>query len=152
MHVHQDLELKARRGSLINLSSLWAYVRAVWELMGGYFNMSHDFSRHPPSVACRGDWCMVWCPLAFPSDNPTHFSCSDEMQKATCIEHVLVKGTCTIPHVDVLPSHTLHKPLLATIEPKEDLASIRSWHMIRWRHTPLGTLSRLVALVNLLWG
>ena len=72
--------------------------------------------------------------------------------KATCIDHVFVKGARSVPDADILPSPTPHKPLLATVEPMEGLADIRNWRMIRWRHSPAGTLPRLAALLDLTWG
>ena len=107
----------------------------------------------PPSpAACRGHRCILrFCPR-FPADTPTHFSSSGGVPKATCIDPIFVKGARSIKDADVFPSPTPHRPLLVSIEPAEGLADIRSWRTIRWRHSPPGTLPRLAALIDLLWG
>ena len=152
VHVHPDLDYKARRAILINLTTLASYLRAALELVGGDFNMSRDCSRHPLAAACRGDGCMVRYRAVFPPHAPTHFSSSRGALKATCIDHVFVKGARSVQDAEILPSPTPHKPLLATIEPMESLADIRNWRMIRWRHCPAGTLLRLAALLVHTWG
>ena len=65
---------------------------------------------------------------------------------------MFVKGAGSITDADILPSSTPHKPLLVSIQRLEGLADIRSWRMIRWRHSPPGTLPCLAALIDLLWG
>ena len=152
VHVHPHLDYKARRAVLLNLTTLAAYLRAALELIGGDFNMSRESSRNPLAAACRGTGCMLRFRPAFPADTPTHFSSSQGVHTATCIDHVFTRGARSIPDADVLPSPTPHKPLLVTVEPMEGLTDIRSWRMIRWRHAPPGTLPRLAALVDLLWG
>ena len=152
VHVHPDLDYKSRRAILINLTTLATYLRAALELVGGDFNMSRTCTRHPLAAACRGDGCMLRFRPAFPADTPTHYSSSGGVPKATCIDHVFTKGARSITDADVLPSPTPHKPLLVSVEPLEGLADIRSWRMVRWRHSPPGTLPRLAALIDLLWG
>ena len=152
VHVHPDLDYKSRRAVLINLTTLATYLRAALELVGGGFNMSRTCTRHPLAAACRGDGCMLGFRPAFPADTPTHFSSLGGVSKATCIDHVFVKGARSITDADVLPSLTPHKRLLVSVEPLEGLADIRSWRMVRWHHSPPGTLPRLAALIDLLWG
>ena len=126
VHIHPDLDYRARRAILINLTTLASYLRVALELVGEDFNMSRDCSRHPLAAACRGDGCMIRYRLVFPPGSPTHFSSSRGALKATCIDHEFVKGACSVPDADILPSPTPHKPLLATIEPMEGLADIRN--------------------------
>ena len=152
VHIHPDLGYESVRTVLINLTTLATYLQAALALVGGDFNMSPTCTRHPLAAACRGDGCMLRFHPAFPADTPTHFSSSRGVPKATCIDHVFVKGARSITDADVLPSPTPHRPLLVSVKPLEGLADIRSWRMIRWRHSPPGTLPRLAALIDLLWG
>ena len=152
VNVHPHLDYKGRRAVLLNLTTLAAYLRAALELIGGDFDMSRESSHNPLAAACRGTGCMLRFRPAFPADTPTHFSSSQGVHTATCIDHVFTRGARSIPDADVLPSFTPHKPLLVTVEPMEGLTAVRSLRMIRWRHAPPGTLPRLAALVDLLWG
>ena len=131
VHIHRDPDYKARCAVLLNLTLLASYLRVALELVGGDFNITRDCPRNPLAAACRGTRCMLRYRPAFPAGTPTHFSSSQGAPKATCIDHVFVRGARSIPDAEVLPSPTPHKPLLVTVEPLEGLADIRSWHMMR---------------------
>ena len=88
--------------------------------------MSRECLRNPLAAACRGNGCMLRLRASFPADTPTHFSSSQGVHKATCIDHMFTHGTRSVPDADVLPSPTPHKPLSVTVEPMEGLTDIRS--------------------------
>ena len=152
VHVHPHLDYKGCCAVLLNLTTLAAYLRAALELVGGNFNMSRESWRRPLAAARRGTGCMLRFRLAFPVDTFNHFSCSQEIHTATCSDHVLTRGTWSIPDADVPPSCTPHKPLLVTVELIEGPTEVRSWRMIRWRHALPGSIPLLAALAHPLWG
>ena len=152
VHVHPDLDYKARRAVLINLTSLAHYLRPNVELVGGDFNMSRTNSRHPLVAACRTGACMARYRPVFSADAPTHFTTTQHRHTATSIDHIFIRGARSITSADILPSPTPHRPLVATVEPLEGLTDVRSWRHVRWRLVPEGTIPRLAALMDLLWG
>ena len=152
VHIHAELDYKARRTVLINLTSLAHYLRPNVEMVGGDFNMSRTNARHPLAAACRSGACMARYRPAFPADTPTHYTTSQHRHTATSIDHIFIRGARTIASADVLPSPTAHRPLVATVKPLEGLTDVRSWRHVRWRLAPKGTIPRLAALLDLLWG
>ena len=140
VHVHSDLDYKARRALLINLMSLAHYLRPNVELVGGDFNMSRTNSRHPLASACCTGACMARYRPAFPADAPTDITTTQHRHTATSIDHIFVRGARSIISADILPSPTPHRPLVATVEPPEGLTDVRSLRHVRWRLAPEGTI------------
>ena len=113
VHVHTELDYKARRAVLINLTSLAHYLRPSVELVGGHFNMSRTNSRHPLIAA------------------PTHYTTTRHRHTATSIDRIFFRGAGSITLEDILPSPTPHHPLFATVEPLERLIDVCSWRHVR---------------------
>ena len=126
VHVHPELDYKARRAVLINLKPLAHYLRPRVELVGGDFNMLHTNSRHPLAAACRNGACMARYRPAFPADAQTHYTTTQHRHTATSIDHIFIRGARSITSADILPSPTPHRPLVATVEPLEALTDVRS--------------------------
>ena len=152
MHVHPDLDYRGQRAVLVNLTTLAIYLRPALELIGGDFNMSITDPRWPLAPACRAQGCLQRYRSALPPHTPTHFTSTNGRQSATAIDHIFLRGARSVPGADVLPAPTPHCPVLATVEPTEGLADVRSWRLIRWRSAAEGAAPRLAALLDVLWG
>ena len=114
--------------------------------------MSITDPRWPLAPACRAQGCLQRYQPALSWHTPTHYTSTNGRQSATAIDHIFLRGARSVPGADVLPSPTPHCPLLATVEPMEGLADVRSWRLNRWRSAPEGAVPWLAALPDVLWG
>ena len=151
VHVHPDLDYRGRCAVLVNLTTLATYLLPAMELIGGDFNMSVTDPRWLLPPACQAHGCMQCYRPALPPHTPSHFTSTNGRRSATAIDHIFLRSARSVPDADVLPSPTPHCPVLATVEPMEGPDDVRSWRLIRWRSAPEGAVSRLAALLDVLW-